>query len=244
MNFAVLQFPGSNCDQDVVHVLRNVFGHSARLLWHKENSLGDADAVIIPGGFSYGDYLRTGAIARFSPVMEAVQTFAANGGLVLGICNGFQILCEAGLLPGALIRNRSLQFRCEHIFLKTITIDSPFTGQVPQDKLLRVPIAHGEGCYFADEETLARLREHNQILWRYVNAQGEATENANPNGSLDNIAGICNQARNVAGLMPHPERASEPILGSADGRLIFESLIRAWEAKNSIANPQTALLAA
>ena len=244
MNFVVLQFPASNCDQDAVHVLRNVLGHSARLLWHKEHCLGDVDAVIIPGGFSFGDYLRTGAIARFSPVMEAVQTFAANGGLVLGICNGFQILCEAGLLPGALIRNRSLQFRCEHIFLKTITIDSPFTGQVPQDKLLRVPIAHGEGCYFADEETLARLREHNQILWRYVNAQGEATENANPNGSLDNIAGICNQARNVAGLMPHPERASEPILGSADGRLIFESLIRAWEAKNSIANLQTALLAA
>src|SRR6059036_1455974 len=150
-----LQFPASNCDQDAVHVLRNVLGHSARLLWHKEHSLGDADAVIIPGGFSYGDYLRTGAIARFSPVIEAVQAFAADGGLVLGICNGFQILCEAGLLPGALIRNRSLQFRCEHIFLKTITTDSPFTNQIPADKLLRLPIAHGEGCYFADEETLA-----------------------------------------------------------------------------------------
>ena len=231
MNFAVLQFPGSNCDQDVVHVLRDVLGHSARLVWHKEHSLGESDAVIIPGGFSYGDYLRTGAIARFSPVMEAVQVFAANGGLVLGVCNGFQILCEAGLLPGALIRNRSLQFRCEHIFLKTVTTDSPFTNQIPEDKLLRVPIAHGEGCYFADDETLARLSANNQILWRYVDARGEATETANPNGSLDNIAGICNEARNVAGLMPHPERASEAILGSADGRLVFDSLIHACQSK-------------
>jgi phosphoribosylformylglycinamidine synthase len=229
MNFAVLQFPGSNCDQDVVHVLRNVLGHSARLLWHKESSLGDADAVIIPGGFSYGDYLRTGAIARFSPVMEAVQRFAVNGGRVLGICNGFQILCEAGLLPGALIRNRSLQFRCEHVFLKTVTTESPFTCQIPAGKLLRVPIAHGEGCYFADDETLARLKANDQVLWRYVSGDGEATEQANPNGSLDNIAGICNEARNVAGLMPHPERASEAILGCADGRLIFESLIRSLE---------------
>ena len=227
MNFAVLQFPASNCDQDAVHVLRNVLGHSARLLWHKEASLGDADAVVVPGGFSYGDYLRTGAIARFSPVMQAVQTFAANGGLVLGICNGFQILCEAGLLPGALIRNRSLQFRCENIFLKTVTPESPFTNQIPPDKLLRLPIAHGEGCYFADDETLAKLKANNQILWRYVDAQGQATDTANPNGSLDNIAGICNEQRNVAGLMPHPERASEPILGCADGRLVFESLVHA-----------------
>jgi phosphoribosylformylglycinamidine synthase I len=228
MNFAVLQFPGSNCDQDVVHVVRDVLGHSARLLWHKEQLLGDADAVVVPGGFSYGDYLRTGAIARFSPVMQAVQAFAAKGGPVLGICNGFQILCEAGLLPGALIRNRSLQFRCEHIFLKTITGDSRFTQQIPSEKLLRVPIAHGEGCYFVDEETLVRLRANNQILWRYVNARGEATEAANPNGSLDNIAGICNEARNVAGLMPHPERASEPLLGSADGRLVFASLVHSF----------------
>jgi phosphoribosylformylglycinamidine synthase I len=231
MNFAVLQFPGSNCDQDVVHVLRNVLGHSARLLWHKEPSLGKTDAVIVPGGFSYGDYLRTGAIARFSPVMEAVQRFAADGGLVLGICNGFQILCEAGLLPGALIRNRSLQFRCEHIFLKTATVDSPFTSQIAPDKLLRLPIAHGEGCYFADEGTLASLQANNQVLWRYVNAGGEATETANPNGSLDSIAGICNEQRNVAGLMPHPERASEPVLGSADGRLVFESMIHALTSK-------------
>ena len=231
MNFVVLQFPASNCDQDAVHVLRNVLGHSARLLWHKETSLGDADAVIVPGGFSYGDYLRTGAIARFSPVMQAVQTFAANGGHVLGICNGFQILCEAGLLPGVLIRNRSLQFRCEHVFIKTLTTDSPFTNQIPSSKMLRVPIAHGEGCYFADDETLSKLKANNQILWQYVSAAGEVTDAANPNGSLQNIAGICNERRNVAGLMPHPERASEGLLGSADGRLIFESLIHSLKGK-------------
>src|SRR3974390_3710089 len=167
MKFAVLQFPGSNCDQDDVHVLRNVLGHQARLLWHKESSLDETDAVIIPGGFSYGDYLRTGAIARFSPVMRAVQNFAAEGGLVLGVCNGFQILCEAGLLPGALIRNRSLQFRCEHVFLKAATTDSPFTNQIPNGKLLKIPVAHGEGCYFADSETLAGLQMKNQVLWRY-----------------------------------------------------------------------------
>jgi phosphoribosylformylglycinamidine synthase subunit PurQ / glutaminase len=227
MNFAVLQFPASNCDQDAVHVLRNVLGHSARLVWHKESDLGNADAVVVPGGFSYGDYLRTGAIARFSPVMKAVQDFAAEGGLVLGICNGFQILCEAGLLPGALIRNRSLQFRCENVFLKTATRESPFTNRIAPEQLLRLPIAHGEGCYFASEETLASLRQGNQILWRYVNSLGEPTATANPNGSLDNIAGVCNEKRNVAGLMPHPERASESILGSTDGRLIFESMIEA-----------------
>src|SRR5213596_786611 len=209
MTFAVLQFPASNCDQDAIHALRDVLGQSARFVWHKENSLGDVDAVVVPGGFSYGDYLRCGAIARFSPVMQAVQQFAADGGLVLGICNGFQVLCEAGLLAGALIRNRSLQFRCEHVFLKTLTTDSPFTNRTPPDKLLRVPIAHGEGCYFADEETLAKLRANNQVLWQYVNAQGEPTAQANPNGSLENIAGICNERRNIAGLMPHPERASE-----------------------------------
>lgn len=225
MNFSVLQFPASNCDQDAVHALRHVLGHAARYVWHKETSLGDTDAVIVPGGFSYGDYLRCGAIARFSPVMQAVQQFAANGGLVLGICNGFQVLCEAGLLPGALIRNRSLQFRCEHIYLKTLTTDSPFTNQIPSDKLLRIPIAHGEGCYFADEETLAGLKANNRILWQYCNARGEVTDQSNPNGSLWNIAGICNDRRNVAALMPHPERACEPLLGSSDGRMVFESLI-------------------
>ncbi|HUR47701.1 MAG TPA: phosphoribosylformylglycinamidine synthase subunit PurQ [Candidatus Saccharimonadales bacterium] len=232
MNFAVLQFPGSNCDQDCVHVLKDVLGHSARLLWHKDVSLGQTDAVFIPGGFSYGDYLRTGAIARFSPVMQAVQQFAANGGMVLGICNGFQILCEAGLLPGALVRNLSLQFRCENIFLKTVTTNSPYTNQVPEGKVLRVPIAHGEGCYFADPATVATLRTNQQILWQYCDAQGQLSETANPNGSIENIAGVCNEARNVAGLMPHPERASEQLLGCEDGLLVFKSLIH-WLEKSS-----------
>ncbi len=230
MNFAVLQFPASNCDQDAIHALRDVLGHSARYVWHKETSLGAVDAVIVPGGFSYGDYLRCGAIARFSPVMAAVQRFAADGGLVLGICNGFQVLCEAGLLPGALIRNRSLQFRCEQVHLKTLTADSPFTSQIPPGRPLRIPIAHGEGCYFAEEETLTGLKAKNQVLWLYCNAQGEVTDQSNPNGSLWNIAGICNEGRNVAGLMPHPERGCEAILGSADGRFIFESLIHALQS--------------
>ena len=233
MNFAVLQFPASNCDQDAVHALRDVLGHSAKMIWHKENSLGDADAVIIPGGFSYGDYLRTGAIARFSPIMQAVQNFAAQGGTVLGICNGFQILCEAGLLPGVLIRNRSLQFRCEHVFLETVNRETMFTNRIPPGKLLRVPIAHGEGCYFADQDQLRALEANKQILWRYVNENRQATEQANPNGSLLNIAGICNQRGNVAGLMPHPERACEPLLSSDDGRFIFESLIHSLERKQA-----------
>ena len=231
MNFAVLQFPASNCDQDAVHVVKNVLGQSARLLWHKEHSLAGFDAVVIPGGFSYGDYLRTGAIARFSPIMQAVQAFASQGGPVLGICNGFQILCEAGLLPGALIRNRSLQFRCEHIFLKTATHDSPFSNKIPDGKILRVPIAHGEGCYFADDATLEKLKASHQILWQYVNAAGELTDQSNPNGSLQNIAGICNESRNVVGLMPHPERASESLLDCADGLLVFESLITWLQTK-------------
>ena len=229
MNFAVLQFPASNCDQDAVHAMQ-LLGHSARLVWHKDSSLGAADAVIVPGGFSYGDYLRCGAIARLSPVMQAVKQFADNGGLVIGICNGFQVLCEAHLLPGALIRNRSLQFRCENIFLQTVAHDSPFTSQIPEGKLLRVPIAHGEGCYFADAETIARLKANQQVLWQYVDAAGAVTELANPNGAVENIAGICNERRNVAGLMPHPERACESLLGSDDGRFIFESLIR-WLEK-------------
>lgn len=230
MKFAVLQFPASNRDQDAVHILR-YFGHAARYVWHKDASLGDADAVIVPGGFSYGDYLRCGAIARFSPIMQVVRQFAENGGLVLGICNGFQVLTEAGLLPGALIRNRDLQFHCEHVFLKTANAASPFTRKTPAGKILRVPIAHGEGCYFADEATLEKLKANNQILWQYCDANGNLTERANPNGSLLNIAGVSNERGNVAGLMPHPENASEPLLGSDDGKWIFESLIRALEEK-------------
>ena len=230
MKFAVLQFPASNCDQDCVHAVR-ALGHSANFLWHKETSLGSADAVIIPGGFSYGDYLRTGAIARFSPIMQAVQKFAGDGGMVLGICNGFQILCEAGLLPGALVRNRDLQFHCEQVFLKTGNFETPFTSKIPRDKILKIPVAHGEGCYFADDATLEKLKTNNQILWQYCDAAGNLTDAANPNGSLLNIAGICNERRNVAGLMPHPDRASESILGSADGKLIFESIFAALENK-------------
>lgn len=230
MKFAVIQFPASNCDQDCLHAIR-VLGHAADYVWHKDTALGAADAVLIPGGFSYGDYLRCGAIARFSPVMQAVQHFAAAGGLVLGVCNGFQILCEAGLLPGALVRNRDLQFHCEQVLLQTASHDSPFTCRVPPGQLLKIPIAHGEGCYFADEPTLARLEANRQILWQYCDATGALTEAANPNGSLLNIAGICNATRNVAGLMPHPDRASEEILGSADGRLIFQSMVHTLELR-------------
>jgi len=240
MRFAVLQFPGSNCDQDCVHVLGNVLGQDADYLWHKEESIGDADAVVVPGGFSYGDYLRTGSIAQFSPVMNAVKAFASAGGLVIGICNGFQILCETGLLPGALVRNRSLQFRCETIFLKIPTADSPFTSEVPEGRLLRVPIAHGEGCYFADDEALAKLRADNQILFQYATETGDLTDEANPNGSLLNIAGICNEGRNVCGMMPHPERASENVLGADDGRRVFESMLRHLEAKTGVGQAATA----
>jgi len=226
MHFAVLQFPASNCDQDCVHAVR-VLGHTSELIWHKDTSLGAAEAVIVPGGFSYGDYLRCGAIARFSPVMQAVKEFADRGGLVLGICNGFQILCEAGLLPGALIRNRDLQFHCEQVYLKTLQRDTPFTSEVPEGRILKMPIAHGEGCYFADDSTLQSLQAQRQILWQYTDAQGQPTDLANPNGSLLNIAGICNERRNVAGLMPHPDRASETLLGSDDGKYIFQSMVAA-----------------
>ncbi len=240
MRFAVLQFPGSNCDQDCVHVLGNILGQDADYLWHKEESIANADAVVVPGGFSYGDYLRTGSIAQFSPVMNAVKAFANTGGLVIGICNGFQILCETGLLPGALVRNRSLQFRCETIFLKIPTADSPFTSEVPEGRLLRVPIAHGEGCYFADDETLATLQANHQILFQYATETGELTDEANPNGSLLNIAGICNEGRNVCGMMPHPERASENVLGADDGRRVFESMLRHLEAKTGVGQAATA----
>ncbi|HON06621.1 MAG TPA: phosphoribosylformylglycinamidine synthase I [Verrucomicrobiota bacterium] len=224
MQFAVIQFPASNCDQDAIYAIR-LLGHNADFVWHKDNSLNGADVVIIPGGFSYGDYLRTGAIARFSPIMQTVREFAENGGIVIGICNGFQILCEAGLLPGALIRNRSLQFRCEHVFLKTSTFNSPFTCKIPQDKLLKIPVAHGEGCYYASPETIQELQTNDQILFQYCDKDGNLTEQSSPNGSLLNIAGICNKNRNICGMMPHPERACELILNSEDGNLIFQSII-------------------
>lgn len=224
MKFGVVMFPGSNCDHDTYHVISKVIGQPVDFIWHRDNSVGDCDAVILPGGFSYGDYLRTGAIARFSPVMSAVKEFAARGGLVAGICNGFQILCEAGLLPGALMRNKNLKFICAHINIRIEATDSPFTNRCQRGQVLSVPIAHGDGNYFCDAETLAELQRENRIIFRYSDAAGNVTPESNPNGSLDNIAGICNRERNVLGMMPHPERASEQLLGSSDGRIIFYSL--------------------
>ncbi len=227
MKFAVIRFPGSNCDQDCLHALQSFEGAEAEYVWHKAGSLDGFDAVILPGGFSYGDYLRCGAIARFSPIMRAVKAHADAGRMVIGICNGFQILCESGLLPGALVRNRDLHFICEHVHLRVETPESPFTRGALSGTILRIPIAHGEGCYFADDDTLRDLAAHRQILLRYCDAHARTTESANPNGSRQNIAGICNRARNVFGLMPHPERACDPLLASTDGRVIFESILTA-----------------
>jgi len=225
MRWAVIQFPGSNCDQDAFHVLKNVLGQEVAYVWHKETSLNGADAVIVPGGFSYGDYLRCGAIARFSPIMPAVKEAAAQGRTVLGICNGFQILCEAGLLPGVLVRNASLHFRCEMITVRVEQTGSRFTSEYRIGQVLRLPIAHGEGHYVADEATLDELFAHKQVLFTYCTADGQVTAEGNPNGSQRNIAGIANRAGNVLGLMPHPERASEKILGSDDGLGLFKSIL-------------------
>lgn len=227
MKFGVVVFPGSNCDDDMMHVLGTVLGQETVKVWHKDATLpADVDCVILPGGFSYGDYLRCGAIARFSPIMQAVVEFANNGGFVFGICNGFQILCEAHLLPGALLRNANQKFICKNVFLATITTDSALTADLNKSQALKIPIAHAEGRYYADEATLASLVENDQILFKYCGENGDYTEGANPNGTTLDIAGICNAQRNVFGMMPHPERASEDILGNADGRLMFESLIR------------------
>jgi phosphoribosylformylglycinamidine synthase I len=227
MKFAVVVFPGSNCDHDAFHAAKEVLGQDAEFVWHKETDLGGADVVILPGGFSHGDYLRTGAIARFSPVMHAVRAFAAVGGPVLGVCNGFQILLEAGLLPGAMLRNRDLKFHCEHVYVRVEQTDTPFTLACLPKQLLRIPIAHGEGNYFVAPEELRRLEQNRQIVFRYVNAGGVVTDESNPNGSLDSIAGVCNEQRNVVGLMPHPERACELSVGSADGLVMFESVVTA-----------------
>ena len=226
MKFAVVVFPGSNCDHDAYHAVKHVLGQPAEFLWHKDTSLQGADVVILPGGFSYGDYLRTGAIARFSPVMQAVSTFAAQGGPVLGICNGFQILCEAGLLDGVLIRNQQVQFRCEHVNVRVEQTTTPFTGACRAGQVLNIPVAHGEGQFFAEPDVLARLESNRQVVFRYATAAGEITDEANCNGSVHNIAGVCNAARNVVGLMPHPERACESMLGSADGLVLFESVLQ------------------
>lgn len=225
MKFAVIVFPGSNCDHDAYHAAKHVLGHDTAFVWHKESSLEGADVVILPGGFSHGDYLRTGAIARFSPIMSVVRRFAASGAPVLGICNGFQILLEAGLLPGAMLRNADLKFHCEHVGVRVEATDTPFTQLCAPGQVLSLPIAHGEGNYFADADVLRRLDERRQVVFRYCSPDGEVTAQANPNGSLRNIAGICSDERNVVGLMPHPERACEHALGSADGLVLFESVV-------------------
>jgi phosphoribosylformylglycinamidine synthase len=232
MKFAVVVFPGSNCDHDAYYAAHDVFGQQAEYIWHKDTDLKGADAVILPGGFAHGDYLRTGAIARFSPVMSEVRKFADAGGPVLGICNGFQILLEAGMLPGAMLRNRTVQFHCEHVVIKVEQTDTPFTLACRTGQLLRIPIAHGEGNYYAEPDVIARLEKNRQIVFRYTNDEGVPTDAANPNGAAANIAGLCNEQRNVVGLMPHPERACEMALGSADGRVFFESVIEA--VKNGV----------
>ena len=227
MKFAIVVFPGSNCDHDAHYAAEHVLGQDAELIWHKDTSLRGADVVVLPGGFAHGDYLRTGAIARFSPIMQEVRRFADAGGPVLGICNGFQVLLEAGMLPGAMLRNASLHFHCEHVYVKVEQTDTPFTLACPPGRALRIPVAHGEGNYYAEPDVMTRLDKNRQVVFRYVDASGQRTAAANPNGSLNNIAGICNEGRNVVGLMPHPERACELAVGSADGLILFESVVQA-----------------
>ena len=223
--FGVVVFPGSNCDHDTYYVLRKIFDLDVIFLWHKQATLDDCDVIILPGGFSYGDYLRTGAISRFSPIMNEVIKFAKNGGYVFGICNGFQILLEAGLLPGVMIRNESLNFVCKNIYLKIKNDNSVFTKGINKDSSLKIPIAHGEGNYFTDENTLKELEDNNQIVFKYCTSDGAITQDANPNGSISNIAGIMNKKGNVLGMMPHPERSSDSVLGKTDGSLIFNALV-------------------
>jgi phosphoribosylformylglycinamidine synthase subunit PurQ / glutaminase len=227
MRFAIVVFPGSNCDEDAYRAVKDVLGQPAEYIWHKETDLRGADVVILPGGFAHGDYLRTGAMARFSPIMPEVQAFAARGGPVLGICNGFQVLLEAGLLPGAMLRNRNLKFVCEHVHIRVEQTDTPLTAACRRGQVLRIPIAHGEGNYFAEPDVIARLEANRQIVFRYTDEAGVVRDTANPNGSVAAIAGLCNEARNIVGLMPHPERACESALGSSDGLVIFESVVAA-----------------
>ena len=233
MRWAVITFPGSCDDHDVFDSLKSDLGQQVKFLWHKEELKGNFDCIVLPGGFSYGDYLRCGAMARFSPIMRGVVKFAQSGGLVLGICNGFQILCESGLLPGALVRNAGLQFVCQQVYLRVEETDTPFTGGLKKGQLLRLPVKHGEGCYYADAKTLERMHKNRQILLRYVDSKGKVTATANPNGSLENIAGVCNEGRNVFGLMPHPELACNKLLGSEDGLKIFASIAAACDSKSA-----------
>jgi phosphoribosylformylglycinamidine synthase I len=230
MKTGVVIFPGSNCDEDLVYVLQSIMKQKVVRLWHKEHDLQSCDLIILPGGFSYGDYLRSGAIARFSPIMKEVVEFAGKGGLVFGICNGFQILCEAGLLPGALLHNPDHQFLCDNVYIRSEHQNSHLTSLIDTGSILKIPIAHGQGNYFAEKETLDSMEANGQILFRYCSADGKVSIESNPNGSLNNIAGICNAQGNVMGMMPHPERASDPELGNTDGRIIFDSLLAAVQA--------------
>jgi phosphoribosylformylglycinamidine synthase I len=225
MKFGIVIFPGSNCDQDMIYVLRKIMKQEVVELWHKDTNLQKCDMIILPGGFSYGDYLRSGAIARFSPIMEKIIEFANKGGYVMGICNGFQILCEAGLLPGALLHNNDRKFHCKNVYIKSENNDTLITSLIPKGKALKIPIAHGEGNYYIDTESLAKMNTNKQILFRYCDEKGNITSEANPNGSLENIAGICNEGKNVFGMMPHPERAADPELENTDGKLLFESIL-------------------
>ena len=229
MKFGIVVFPGSNCEHDVYHVAKHVLGHEAAFLWHKDSAFAGVDCVVLPGGFAHGDYLRAGAIARFSPIMKAVEVFAARGGMVLGICNGFQVLTEAGLLPGALVRNAGLKYVCSDVHLRVERQDTPYTSRLKQGTVLKIPIGHGEGCYFAPEEVLKELEEKRQVVFRYCDESGQVTAGSNPNGSLRAIAGICSARGNVLGLMPHPDRCAEDVLGNAQGRRIFDSIVYAWE---------------
>ncbi len=225
IKFGVVVFPGANCDYDAYYAAKKTLGHDAEFLWHKSRSLNGADVIILPGGFSYGDYLRAGAIAKFSPIVEEIINFAERGGIVIGICNGFQILLEMGLLPGAMLKNKSLKFVCKNVYIKIASRDNIFTNKITEKNILKIPIAHGEGNYFADDDVISELKKNSQIVFQYSDSGGKITEESNPNGSIMNIAGITNKRKNVLGLMPHPERACEPLLGSGDGALIFNSVI-------------------
>ena len=228
MKFGIVVFPGSNCEHDVYHVAKHLLGHEASFIWHKDTSFAGVDCVVLPGGFAHGDYLRCGAMARFSPIMGAVKQFAERGGMVFGICNGFQVLTEAGLLPGALVRNAGLQYICRDVRLRAERQDTPFTCRIKPGTVLTIPIGHGEGCYFAPDHVIQELEKKRQVVFRYCDTAGEVTAEANPNGSLHAIAGVCNEKGNVLGMMPHPDRCAEEVLGNTDGRRMFDSIVHAW----------------